>query len=556
MCMISVIYYGLFIWMIGSTNGQNASISLSDSTRSQAYVHYSVYHSSAYNPNNNTIYFLSADTLRSYNVKKRTWHIEWTGTFPEHELEIGVDTTGNRILIWSAGLGHVYESPVSETIEFRRIDKSYPHKNQFEHGSAIDPTDGGIITFGGYGYWQDKNLITNFVQSTGEWEITLWNDGHYPQPRTWPHFDIWLKGNAYIVHGGFSSVTPSKPYVTNRSSLYDIWSFDIEGRIWTQWDDFPIKSDELKPSTFMTGYRSRATSGILQSDDLLIGIDRHHSNTSGYSVFAVDLNTGKGGFIPIHADRPAHSERVIGMSINEKERLMYILWAPVLSNLSASPVSIKEVPLPPADEIRSQIDREYNRILGIKEHILRRYPYWTLYIGGVLVIAIGFMTASYIMTRNALNRRTVDAFNELNFPLAVLRIQLPHVGENATIFINDEDFSAEFTEDEIILLKMFADNINSGTPFLSTDHIEQTLWKSTINIDYNRKMRNQIQKRLEDTLQRLLPKRTEEHWIISRNNPGDKRRKEYYLYADPYKLVIDDSGLSSNLAISSDSDTE
>src|SRR5690606_18492442 len=141
MYMFSVILYGLFIVMINSTNAQqHDSISSTDTTKNHAYVHYSVYHSSAYNPKNNTIYFLSADTLRSYSIIDRRWQIEWVGVFPEHELEIGVDTTGNRILIWSAGLGHVYEASVSESISFERIDKSYPHKNQFEHGYAINPS--------------------------------------------------------------------------------------------------------------------------------------------------------------------------------------------------------------------------------------------------------------------------------------------------------------------------------------------------------------------------------------------------------------------------------
>ena len=557
MYMISVILYGLFIWMINSTNGQQqAPMQVSDSTKNQPYVHHTVYHSSAYSPSNNSIYFLSADTLRSYNISDRVWKIEWTGTFPEHELEIGVDTLRNRILIWSAGLGHVYEAQIQDGIDIKRIDNSFPHKNQYEHGFAIDPNDGNIIAFGGYGFWQDKNLITKFVQETGEWEITLWNDGPFPRARTYPHFDIWLNGNAYIVHGGFSNVQPEKPYVTNRVPLYDIWSFDIDRKMWAKWDDFPIKTDEIKPSVFMTGYRSKATSSIIQSDDLLIGIDRHHSNTRGYSVFAVDLKSGKVGFIPLHADRPAHSERVLGMAINENDRVMYILWAPVLINLRPSPISVTEVNLPPADEIRSHIDREYRRILGIQEPILSRYPYWTIYIAGVIVIAIGFMTASFVLTRKAIKSNTADGYDGLSLPLAVLRIQLSPSCENTAISINDENFSDQFTDDEILLLKMFANNIKSGTPFLSTDLIEQTLWKSTVNIDYNRKMRNQIQRRLEDTLQRLLPKRNGDHWIISRNNPGDKRRKEYYLYADPYKLVIDESNLSGDLPISSDSNNE
>src|SRR5690606_13276068 len=107
----------------------------------------------------------------------------------------------------------------------------------------------------------------------------------------------------------------------------------------------------------------------------------------------------------------------------------------------------------------------------------------TFYIGGVIVIAIGFMTASFLLTRNALKKQSADAYSDLPFPLAVLRIKLAESGENAAIFINDDDFSSEFTEDEITLLGMFANNIKNGTPFLSTDLIEQTLWKSTINID-------------------------------------------------------------------------
>ena len=51
----------------------------------------------------------------------------------------------------------------------KRIDRSFPHRNQY--GAYFFSHKGSLYLIGGYGYWQTKSIITKFNFNSGDWEI-------------------------------------------------------------------------------------------------------------------------------------------------------------------------------------------------------------------------------------------------------------------------------------------------------------------------------------------------------------------------------------------------
>ena len=51
----------------------------------------------------------------------------------------------------------------------RRIDRSFPHRNQY--GAYFFSYKENVFLIGGYGYWQTKSIITKFNFNSGDWEL-------------------------------------------------------------------------------------------------------------------------------------------------------------------------------------------------------------------------------------------------------------------------------------------------------------------------------------------------------------------------------------------------
>jgi hypothetical protein len=136
-------------------------------------------------------------------------------------------------------------------------------------------------------------------------------------------------------------------------------------------------------------------------------------------------------------------------------------------------------------------------------------------------------------------KRTSDS-QALEFDLATNSLQdkINILGTNAgtAIVHNGNDITNNFSNDEIDLFLLLAKQYQSKNKYISTEQIEQAIWESGTNPDYSRKMRNQVQRKLEDNLQLVLPKRDDSLWLLSRSEPSDKRRKEYALNPEPYKI--------------------
>src|SRR6056297_1457117 len=87
---------------------------------------------------NQRLYVLIYEKLWAYNLREEEWDL--LHTFEEEKMnkllsepkEFGYDHVSGDILLWSTGVGLVCRIDL-ENYTINRIDRSFPHKNQFGH---------------------------------------------------------------------------------------------------------------------------------------------------------------------------------------------------------------------------------------------------------------------------------------------------------------------------------------------------------------------------------------------------------------------------------------
>ena len=70
----------------------------------------------------------------------------------------------NYLLYPGGGLLYLFENGA-----IKRIDRSFPHRNQY--GAYFFSHKDNLYLIGGYGFWQTKSIITKFNFNSGDWEI-------------------------------------------------------------------------------------------------------------------------------------------------------------------------------------------------------------------------------------------------------------------------------------------------------------------------------------------------------------------------------------------------
>ncbi len=70
----------------------------------------------------------------------------------------------NYLLYPGGGLLYLFENGA-----IKRIDRSFPHRNQY--GAYFFSYKDNLYLIGGYGFWQTKSIITKFNFNSGDWEI-------------------------------------------------------------------------------------------------------------------------------------------------------------------------------------------------------------------------------------------------------------------------------------------------------------------------------------------------------------------------------------------------
>lgn len=145
----------------------------------------------------------------------------------------------NKTLFVGHSCGPVYQF---EDNNFKRLDNSFPHRNQYGAGAFLNNNTPHL--FGGYGLFTFKNLITKFNFNTGEWEEVKINSKAKPEPRR--EFLYHQNDSLFYVINGIKKdpENPSKDKIIDDNEL---WKLDLNTMMWK-------KSGTVKQS--LDGYLS------------------------------------------------------------------------------------------------------------------------------------------------------------------------------------------------------------------------------------------------------------------------------------------------------------
>lgn len=162
-----------------------------------------------------------------YDLKHKKWQryamkTELDVTFKEFaENHNPLPIAPGKVYFVNRGCGTVY---LLDNGVLRRVDASFAHKNQYE--GMLYAYKGRPHMFGGYGFFQTKNVHSYYEPALGEWFELAEKNGPKPSARQAP-FVLRENVNMYMV-GGYQNSTTEK-----QEFLPEVWKFQVRSKTWT-----------------------------------------------------------------------------------------------------------------------------------------------------------------------------------------------------------------------------------------------------------------------------------------------------------------------------------
>ena len=159
--------------------------------------------------------------LKDQKWKKHRYVNDASQSFTELTNEYYMLPVGKeRIYLIHIGCGIVLELYKGH---LHRIDQSFAHRNQF--GAVAYAFKGQPYMFGGYGFFDTKNVHTSFLPSVGEWFEVYEYSKQRPSPRQ-GSFLVREQSQLYLI-GGHSENNPEK-----LNFIPEIWRYNIHQKRW------------------------------------------------------------------------------------------------------------------------------------------------------------------------------------------------------------------------------------------------------------------------------------------------------------------------------------
>ena len=162
--------------------------------------------------------------------------------------------------------GSVYEL-YRDTL--KRIDESFPHRNQY--GAPMFAWKGSVFMFGGYGFFQVKNVFTRFVPQAKEWFEVQTKSSEKPSPRSAPLFMV--DGAQFYLFGGMN-----RNYLKD-GCFRDCWKYDCRKKRWEKLGEI----HELLHKDFnLMNLNMHLPNGVLRMSNRLIEFNIRNNTWSSY----------------------------------------------------------------------------------------------------------------------------------------------------------------------------------------------------------------------------------------------------------------------------------
>lgn len=139
-------------------------------------------------------------------------------------FESRIKNTSKNIYFLNSGGGEVF---LYRNDSILRIDNNYNHRMQV--GSAIFAKNDTLFKYGGYGFWEARNLFTYFDEATDNWKaVPPLASKKFPLGSTVP--TVSIKNNEAIVVGG---KTVDENDLTKRYYNTNVWKFNFTNGMWS-----------------------------------------------------------------------------------------------------------------------------------------------------------------------------------------------------------------------------------------------------------------------------------------------------------------------------------
>jgi hypothetical protein len=468
------------------------------------------------------------------------------------------DTVRNRLLIWSRGVGNLYQ--FDETIpKFEQLDDSFDHKNQYGHSPSINPSTGELCAFGGYGLWTSKNYITRYDEVAGEWFVFDDQDsGVYPKPRmnaytTWKNSDELL-----MIGGGINEtmVPHRSPATTGNSNI--LWTFNRNTGKWHRRSEIALDKVEIIARNRRKFRDFNSMYSYCKSYDLwfLAGLKSDNGNQN---LLAIETETGRSKYIDVPNLDLGRNKILLTMAWDPDNRQLLLAGVtnttdqdeyPVfLSRIEISDPSIFKADMVPAKVLST------DPILPLETGITLSWSLFLLilgFIGGMGVYwAYQKSSSSSVVTLGSeftdekhQKREGAEGTQKRTIPDRGLYVDIQQ--EKLTIYHYGQSMNTRLSDIQCQILLYFFIKTKQGVPYISIDEIEDIFWSDQQNRDYIRKLRNREFNRILEVTSHVTPA-SYQPIITHRRNPEDKRRLEYGL--NP-KLITDGliQGEESNIS--------
>lgn len=176
---------------------------------------------------NSYVVLADSNTYYTYQLKAQKWEkhpyvLDANLSFEELSNEFYMlPVSKARVYLIHNGCGIVLELYKGR---LQRRDHSFAHRNQF--GAVAYAFKGKPYMFGGYGFFETKNVHTSFLPSIGEWLEVDEYSKQRPSPRQ-GSFIVREKSQIYLI-GGHTENHPQK-----LNFIPEIWRYSIRQKRWT-----------------------------------------------------------------------------------------------------------------------------------------------------------------------------------------------------------------------------------------------------------------------------------------------------------------------------------
>ncbi len=189
---------------------------------------------------------------------KHSFHYDGTESFKSvMEMTRVVAVNKSTYYFVHESCGNVY-ALYHDTL--KRIDHSFPHRNQY--GGIMFPWNNSVSMFGGYGFFEVKNVFTRYEPKAKEWFEIIANSNEVPSPRSSPAFLVGK--NELFIMGGMN-----RNHLQN-VTLNDCWTYDFKKR---QWNKKGELHEDLVKNFHLLSLDLNMSNEVLRYSDRLIEFD-------------------------------------------------------------------------------------------------------------------------------------------------------------------------------------------------------------------------------------------------------------------------------------------